>query len=179
MHTRDIFAAVHKAALLGPMTVLLFGNAASALAHEGDVTASSVNGQPPPSAAILQLEDVRQATARFYDVAQAEAEGYVDIGVFFPNMGWHYLKAGLLDGQFDATQPELLVYADDPCGGPRRLVAVEYAVPLALSKFAPNGFAGVADVWTANTAFGLWTLHAWVFEFNPDGVFAANNPRVP
>jgi len=24
----------------------------------------------------------------------------------------------------------------------------------------------------------LWTLHAWVFEFNQDGVFAPFNPRV-
>jgi len=179
MNATTLFTAIRKAALLGPMAILLSSASASALAHEGDVTENSVNGQPPPSAAILQLEDVRQATARFYDVAQAEAEGYVDIGVFFPNMGWHYLKPDLLDDKFEATKPELLVYADDPCGGPRRLVAVEYAVPLALSKFAPNGFAGVADAWTANTDFGLWTLHAWVFEFNPDGVFAAYNPRVP
>jgi hypothetical protein len=34
-------------------------------------------------------------------------------------------------------------------------------------------------VWVVNTAFGLWTLHAWVFEHSPDGVFAGYNPRVP
>ena len=32
---------------------------------------------------------------------------------------------------------------------------------------------------TANQTFQLWTLHAWVYEYNPDGVFAAFNPRVP
>ncbi len=148
-----------------------------AIAHEGDTATAS--GSSLPAAAILQLEAVRQATGRFHDVDQAVAEGYADIGVFFNNMGWHYLNADLLDGEFDPTRPELLVYADDPCGGPRRLVAVEYAVPLDLSKKAPAGFAGQADAWTANTAFQLWTLHAWVFEFNPDGVFAPNNPRVP
>jgi hypothetical protein len=78
----------------------------------------------------------------------------------------------------DATKPELLVYADDPCGGKRKLVAVEYAVPLSLSKRAPAGFVGRADEWDANQAFQLWTLHAWVYEFNPEGVFAPFNPRV-
>lgn len=150
--------------------------AGPAFAHEGDTVTAS--GGIPPAAAILQLEKARQAAARYLDVAQAEAEGYVDIGVFFPNMGWHYLKADILDATFDPAHPELLVYADDPCGGPRRLVAVEYAVPFALAKKAPAGFAGNADAWSANVAFELWTLHAWVFEYNPDGVFAPNNPRV-
>lgn len=97
------------------------------------------------------------------------AAGYVDIGLFVPNMGWHYMKW---------TKPELLVYADDPCGGKRKLVAVEYAVPLALSRRAPAGFVGRADEWDANQTFQLWTPHAWVYEFNPDGVFAPMNPRV-
>jgi hypothetical protein len=151
--------------------------AAPASAHEGDT--ATAGSQPPPAAAILQLEAARQAAARFLDVDQAVAEGYVDIGLFIPNMGWHYLKEGLLDAEFNPTEPELLVYEDDPCGGPRRLVAVEYAVPFALSKKAPAGFAGQADAWSANVAFELWTLHAWVFEYNPDGVFAPNNPRIP
>ena len=108
------------------------------------------------------------------------ADGYVDIGLFVPNMGWHYMKESLVDAKFDWTRPELLVYADDPCGGgKRRLVAVEYAVPLALSKRAPFGFVGNADQWDANQTFQLWTLHAWVYEFNPDGVFAPFNKRVP
>jgi hypothetical protein len=153
------------------------GITSSVLAH-GD------HGQPNPPqeslrpATILQLEDVRQATARFLDVAEAEHAGYVDIGLFVPNMGWHYLKEEVLDGHFDSEEPELLVYADDPCGGPRRLVAIEYAVPLSLSERAPAGFVGRSDHWDVNTDFQLWTLHAWVWEFNPDGVFAPFNPRV-
>jgi hypothetical protein len=150
----------------------------TALAHEGESARTSRHAALPASA-VLELEAVREATARYLDVDQAVADGYVDVGVFFPNMGWHYLKDDLLDARFDATAPEFLVYADDPCGGKRRLVAVEYAVPLALSKKAPSGFTGPADVWSANTDFGLWTLHAWVFEYNPDGVFAGDNPRVP
>lgn len=163
-------------AVLGAIAAL--ATIPTALGHDGDGTRKAAHAAPPASA-VLELEAVRQATARYLDVDQAVADGYVDVGVFFPNMGWHYLKGNLLDASFDATAPEFLVYADDPCGGKRRLVAVEYAVPLALSKKAPAGFTGPADAWSANTDFGLWTLHAWVFEYNPDGVFAGENPRVP
>ena len=149
----------------------------TAFAH-GDHDPDSGKRKPPPLA-VLQLDQVRDATARFLDVEKATAEGYVDIGLFVPNMGWHYMKEALVDERFDATHPELLVYADDPCGGKRKLVAVEYAVPLALSRRAPVGFAGRADEWDANQQFQLWTLHAWIFEFNHDGVFAPFNPRVP
>jgi hypothetical protein len=132
----------------------------------------------PSPIAVLQLDEVRNATARYLDVDVAVHAGYRDIGLFVPNMGWHYMKDKLVDARFDPTQPELLEYADDPCGGKRKLVAVEYAVPLSLSKKAPLGFVGRADEWDANQQFQLWTLHAWVFEFNPDGVFAPMNPRV-
>lgn len=168
-HSRILSIAVATA-------VSALGLSASALAHDGHA-AQNASKAPLPGGTILQLEAVRNATGRFHDVAQAEAEGYVDIGLFFPNMGWHYLKAELLDEHFEAESPELLVYADDPCGGPRRLVAVEYAVPLAASKNAPAGFIGPADTWSVFNG-ELWTLHAWVHEYNPDGVFAANNLRV-
>jgi len=150
--------------------------ATTAFAHGDDDP--SMGHQKPPPFAIVQLDAVRNATAKFIDVAAAEAAGYHDIGLLVPHMGWHYMKDELVDGKFDPTQPELLVYADDPCGGKRKLVAVEYAVPLSLSKHAPVGFVGRADEWDANQDFHLWTLHAWVFEFNPDGVFAPFNPRV-
>jgi len=150
--------------------------ATTAFAHEGDDPAQG--RQKPPPFAILQLDQVRDATARYRDVEKAEAAGYHDIGLFVPHMGWHYMKDALVDGRFDPTKPELLVYADDPCGGKRKLVAVEYAVPLADSKRAPLGFVGHADEWDANQQFQLWTLHAWLFEFNENGVFNPFNPRV-
>jgi hypothetical protein len=152
--------------------------ASTAFAH-GDHDPDAGKGNKPPPFAVLQLDQVRDATARFIDVDKAVAEGYADIGLFVPNMGWHYMKEKLVDERFDPARPELLVYADDPCGGKRKLVAVEYAVPFALSKRAPSGFVGRADEWDANQQFQLWTLHAWLFEYNQDGVFAPFNPRVP
>jgi hypothetical protein len=149
---------------------------ARSLAHEGEMETTT---RPVPAEALLQIEATRHATARFRDVAEAEKAGYVDIGLFVPHMGHHYLNADLLDETFDADRPELLVYADDPCGGQRRLVAVEYAVPLALAKVAPAGFAGPADAWAVNNQFQLWTLHAWIWQYNANGLFAGFNPAVP
>ena len=151
--------------------------ASAAFAHEGDDPDAGKGLKPPPFA-VLQLDQVRNATARFLDVAQAEHEGYHDIGLFVPHMGWHYRKLSRVDGRFDPTRPEFLVYADDPCGGKRHLVAVEYVVPFSESRRAPEGFFGRADEWDHNADFELWTVHAWLYEYNPDGVFAPFNPRV-
>jgi len=138
----------------------------------------SLGHKKPPPLAVLQLDQARDAAAKYLDVNDAIADGYADINLFVPNMGWHYLKESILDEKFEWTKPELLVYADDPCGGKRKLVAVEYAVPFEFAKRAPAGFVGRADEWDANQTFKLWTLHAWIYEFNPDGVFAPMNPRV-
>jgi len=127
-----------------------------------------------------ELAKARKATARYRDIGQAMADGYADINVVVPNMGRHYLKAPLLDDHFDPEKPELLVYAATTCDSDKlRLVAVEYAVPIAQSATPPEGFSGDHDEWDRNETFGLWTLHAWIWYENPDGVFAELNPRVP
>ena len=114
-----------------------------------------------------ELNRARQATARYHNINHAIADGYIDINVFIPQMGYHYLKPDILDADFDAEKPELLVYADFG-NGHLRLVAVEYAVPITLSETAPEGFTGTGDHWHRNETFGLWTLHAWIWHHNPD-----------
>ncbi len=125
-----------------------------------------------------ELASARHGTARYHNINNAKADGYIDIHVFFPHMGFHYLKPDILDAHFDPAKPELLVYADFG-NGQLRLVAVEYAVPIALSETVPEGFTGDDDHWERNEAFGLWTLHAWIWYPNPNGMFAEFNPRVP
>jgi hypothetical protein len=132
-------------------------------------------GQEPRRELPLQeLATAMSSAARYHDVRKALADGYQDIGVVLPNMGRHFLKDGLLDARFEADRPELLVYTPDSTV----LVALEYAVPIALSPSAPEGFQGSADQWVQ---FGgtLWTLHAWVWKDNPDGLFNPTNERVP
>ena len=124
-----------------------------------------------------ELAKVRSVTERYKDLNNALADEYEDIDLFAANQGWHYLKAGLLDEIFDMDKPEILVYAPGSNGG-LILVAVEYAVPVALSPNAPEGFTGEDDVWHINTDFGLWVLHTWVWSDNPDGMFNGTNPLV-
>lgn len=123
------------------------------------------------------LAAARDATARYQDINNALADGFVDIDVYMPNMGWHFLKPDRLDGTFKADEPEILVY-DKDANGRYALVAVEYAIPRPMSATAPEGFPGAEDAWDENLTFDLWTLHAWVWLQNPTGVFAPHNPLV-
>src|SRR6185312_10460165 len=70
----------------------------------------SLGHKKPPPLAILQLDQAKDATAKYLDVTAAEADGYHDIGLFIPNMGWHYMKDANVDAKFEWTKPELLVY---------------------------------------------------------------------
>jgi hypothetical protein len=167
------------ATLAATIITALGGLAVAAPVAADDSGQSSAYMKPAlPGATILQLDAVREATAKYLDESAAVADGYVDIHVFIPHMGWHYLKQSLVDDQFEATKPELLVYADDPCGGPRKLVAVEYGVPTALVNKAPAGFAGDTDQWNVVALTNMWMVHAWVWEWNPAGVFNPTNSRV-
>jgi hypothetical protein len=128
---------------------------------------------------VKELREARKATKKYRDLNKALADGYADANVFVPKMGYHYLKAEILDATFNHKRPELLVYANVRGKQGLQLVALEYAVPTNLSATPPAGFTGDFDQWDRNDAFGLWTLHAWVWLPNPDGVFADFNPRLP
>lgn len=142
----------------------------------GDPVAEPLFFRVPP-ATQAELGAVRAATAKYQDVSRAIADGYVDINVVLPGQGRHFLnESRLTDGVFDATQPELLLYA--PRGNRVKLVGVEYAVPLTASASAPSGFTGDADQWHVESGFGIWALHAWVWLGNPTGIFADANPNV-
>ena len=180
MHNRLLLiAAVALAACRGPVVVsrtrvLPETQGAAPSSNTHDHVAPVTHDRIPAK----ELEKAKRATARYQDVKNAIADGYKDIDVVLPNMGRHFLKEALLDGKFDAERPELLVYRDEP-GMLLTLVAVEYAVPLKLSETPPAGFKGDADTWFADQRFQLWTLHAWVWKENPEGVFHSTNKQVP
>ncbi len=133
----------------------------------------------PSWAAFLELLQARLATAKYLSFDKAIAEHYVDINVVIPHMGYHYLKSEIRDNKFEITKPELLVY-NKTANGKMQLSALEYAVPINLSpNEPPAGFTGNTDVWKYDTTFQLWTLHAWVWRFNPEGVFSPMNSLVP
>ena len=130
-------------------------------------------------AQVLELQQARAATARYRHIKNAFKDGYVDINVVVPNMGYHFMKSELTaDGVFDVRKPEILVYNKNEDGS-FELGALEYAVPIDVTPdVAPEGFTGTDDVWERNTDFGLWLVHAWVWKNNPDGTFNPTNPLV-
>lgn len=130
-----------------------------------------------------ELAEVRAATAKYHDVEAALADGYIDTEICVPEMGVHYVNVDLLDDELDATSPEILVYAPRN-NGSLKLVAVEYG---SLEGEDPEGgvFAEHIELFGQEfdrpiNGFGPWypTLHAWVWQANPDGMFAKHNPNV-
>jgi hypothetical protein len=127
------------------------------------------------------LQAVRQATARFHSKIQALKAGYVrnDHCVSFPGlggMGYHWLNPLLVDDVFDPLQPEVVLYATGP-GGQLKLVAIEYIV-LDVGQERPS-FAGyLFDIGGTPTPAPHWSLHVWLYEENPNGIFTPFNPNI-
>ena len=119
-----------------------------------------------------QLAEVRRATARYHDVAEAVADGYQPASPCVQHMGFHYLRSVAEDASdLDITLPNLLVYAPRP-DGRLRLVAVEYASWDTASLFG--------QTFEAPHPGGppFHTLHAWIWQANPAGTFNAFNERI-
>lgn len=90
-------------------------------------------------------------------------------------MGYHYGRPEYInDGKVQVDQPELLLFEPEK-NGQFRLVAVEYILPGLPTDPAPSLFG---RSFRYNTAFGVWALHAWVWQNNPSGIFEDWNPRV-
>jgi len=177
---------IHRATGVGAVARLLIATALAATLV--GVTLAGVMAAP-----VDDLSAAKAATARFNSVTQADRGGYglppggplhECIASFDGTgaMGFHLINGSLLDGVIDAAAPEALVYAPDK-NGKLKLVALEYVI--------------FADAWTAATPptlFGeefmftaapnryeipaFWALHAWIYEGNPSGTFAAFNPAV-
>jgi hypothetical protein len=124
-----------------------------------------------------ELAQARNATAKYHDVAVAEADGY-EFTDCVPGEGLEYVNFGLLDCTFDIEHPEALHYIQE--GNRLRLVGVEYVVPIACTATAPEGFTGDADEWEfMGEGLPIWNLRVALWLPNPHGIFAEDNPRVP
>lgn len=132
------------------------------------------------------LAQVRAATARFHDVAVAQAEGYVPVSpceelAGAGAMGIHYLHPGLAgDAVVEAARPEVLLYLPD--GDGLRLVGVEWFVAAAATGGTRPEVLGVPfDGPMAGHSPEMpehYDLHAWVWGHNPAGTFTAWNPAL-
>lgn len=151
------------------------------------------------------LAAVRQATAKYQDVRNAVADGFITDGrcIGHPGlgaMGVHYLhpkRAGMVmrdgrihgtDRALDPMEPEVLVYAPQKDGS-LKLAAVEWYASLEAwgDGEAPNLFGVPFDLMRDDPATAddeaheftpHYDQHVWLFLDNPKGLFAQWNPNV-
>jgi hypothetical protein len=191
---RLLLAAITGAGALAAGTTAAY--AAPAGPATGPAT-GPVTGPATGSVTRDQLvHKIRSATARFHNIATAEAAGYVPFhdvhGVSciadpgMGGMGVHYVNPKLIDDPaIDPTAPEALVYAPEK-DGTLRLAALEYLVPKqtwnAHHKGRPQIFPGKPfDLTTAPNRYGLPTFysqHVWAWKDNPAGLLMMFNPAV-
>lgn len=182
IHTRKKLAALLLAAAASASLAGVAG------AHEPGPRAQG--GDSSSHAAVhSQLAQVRRATAKFHNVAVAEAAGYINPGpghcIAVPGlggMGVHFVNPGLVfDGKLDITKPEVLLYVES--GNGWRLVGVEYLQPMRgwtgdhPSLFGTR-FDGPMPEHEPNTTGDHWDLHVWTWSNNPAGRFATWNPAI-
>lgn len=159
----------------GVLTLLVV----AALALVGAVCAGA---QPLPR----DLQAAKAASARFHSLQQASRAGYVRESPCIPGEGIHYGKMSLLaDTVLDPRRPELLLYELKP-NGKLRLVGVEYFIAdadqnLTTTDDRPSLFGQpfvgpMAGHFPGQPAH--YELHVWLWEPNPNGMFAQVNPNV-
>ena len=135
-----------------------------------------------------ELAQARRATAKYHNIANAINDGYIDADFLLGGVGCHMINLELTfgdNGDIDLTKPELLIYATEDCAqgadGQSELRAIEYVRPcngICDESNLPEGFSGDDDVWEVFGDNFLWTLHAWTWRNNPDGIFVKINPRI-
>ena len=150
-----------------------------------------------------ELTQAREVALRYPTAADAEAAGYQAVTPYLPLIGKHYMRFVTVDGTFDISQPEMLLYDERD-----EIVGLSYYVR---STDEPEGFAGPNDHWhrhiglcvDATNPFVLgdeqtteaecrrrggvkaegadgWMVHAWVVPGwdSPQGVFSAENAQL-
>jgi hypothetical protein len=170
-----------------PMSGLIGGILFSAFASSswGQQALSSHQhdwNQAKPPAELVQV--VRESTARYRDVRLAASDGYgLQFGCVTGGeagaMGMHFVNLPLvLDGQLDATRPEIVIYEPLP-NGKLKLIGADFLVFAADWDKAhpgspPQLMGQLFHLFEAPNRFGLpafYTLHVWAWKENPTGTF--------
>jgi hypothetical protein len=154
----------------------------------GAAPSAAEAGKSPGPKMQRHLDQVKDATKRYKEVEMALRDGYLasdhceakpGVGA----MGYHYTNPELLgDRRIRPLHPEQLLYVPTPSGG-RRLGGVEYSradadqdlsTDLDRPDFYGRRFNGpMAGHFPGQPIH--YDLHVWLFQDNPDGVFARYN----
>ncbi|HAH36542.1 MAG TPA: hypothetical protein DEQ87_06470 [Algoriphagus sp.] len=136
---------------------------------------------------LSMLANLRAATAKYQKFDIAIDDGYIQGSgcVASPDggMGYHFVNFPEVDGEFDPTQPEALLY-EEQSNGRMRLVGVEFVIVADLwdlenediPYFGNQEFEEVQP--PLPLPFRNYQLHVWVWKNNPEGIFEKWNPTV-
>ena len=176
-------------ALTGVLLALTVASASSGIALAKDNTHGKGHARAGDA---LDIAAARMVSARFSNIEQAFAEGYV---LFYKcteepgvgTMGQHLVNLEYVgDPAINPLRPEALVYEPTVNGG-WRLASVEYVVMKADWEAAfgtertPTVLGQDMLFRPAGNRYGLpdfYERHAWLFKSNPDGLFADWNPKL-
>jgi hypothetical protein len=141
------------------------------------------------------LKVVRDATARFKDVSEAERAHYALLfgcvsGPDEGAMGLHFVSMDLLNevnttGKLDPTRPQIVLYEAQP-NGTLKLTGADFLVfadawDAIHPGVTPQLMGQIFHYFEAPNRFGLpafYTLHVWAWKENPKGAFVNWHPNV-
>jgi hypothetical protein len=111
--------------------------------HRGPVPFTPLDADTRATLAV-QVEQSDAVVAKYPTVADAEAAGWHRITPYVPCIAAHYLNTRVLDGTFDPTMPEILLF--DGTDPDSQIVGLSYLV-FTDPDNPPEGFAGDNDPW--------------------------------
>lgn len=170
---------------LGMGAASVLTSATAAAAHDDHTSPVSVSDV---DAALVAK--ARAATARYHNVNVAIADGFVPTSecAALPGvggMGYHYVNfANLMDGVEDVTKPDILMYIPTRHGvklGGIEYMKVDSDQDLGTDDDRPSLFGVAFDGPMPGHDPSMpihYDLHVWLWQNNPDGLFAPWNPRV-
>jgi len=169
--------------LLLALPLLLTSSCKKQVSNESQ-DANSLSASTTSSAAKLEtdlLKSIRKATSRFHSTTQAIKAGYEadEHCVSVPGlggMGYHWVNPSLVDPMFDPLKPEAILYATGP-GGKMRIIGLEYIV-INVGQPRPMFGNQPFDVGGTPVPAAHWSLHVWLYEHNPSGMFMPFNPNI-
>lgn len=117
--------------------------------HRGPAPSQPIRDASVRAEYTAQVQQARDAAARFPSVRDAEAAGYRILTTYLPCVGAHYVHDPLYKaGAFDPAAPPILIY--DGTRADSQIVGLSYIVK---SDTAPAGFAGPNDHWHTHRQF--------------------------
>jgi hypothetical protein len=152
-----------------------------------------------------ELDLARDTALRYPTVADATAAGWFQVTDYVPGIAAHFMNFGLVDGTFDITQPEMILY--DGTDPDSQVIGLSYYIRLDGNAEPTQGFTGDNDHYHRHLGLCIgpggvigdstttdeecealggvkaggtdgWMSHAWVVPGceSPWGVFSAVNP---